>query len=90
MTKQVEAIYENGVLRLLEPLTLDEHQHVIVTVSSDEDPLASIIDHAFLERARKEVQAMNYIPSLEEVRKILSKIPGSLSQDIGTERKDRF
>jgi predicted DNA-binding antitoxin AbrB/MazE fold protein len=90
MTKQVEAVYENGVLRPLEPLSLDEHQRVIVIVSSEEDPLASIIDHAFVERSRKEVQAMNYIPSLEEVRKILSKIPGSLSEDIRTERKDRF
>ena len=90
MTKQVEAVYENGVLRPLEPLTLDEHQRVTVTVSAEEDPLATIIDHAFVERARKEVQAMDCIPSLEEVRKILSKIPGSLSQDIRTERKDRF
>jgi len=90
MTKQVEAVYENGVLRPLEPLHLDEHQRVTVTVSADEDPLASIIDHAFVERARKAVQAMNYIPSLEEVRKILSKTPGSLSEDIRTEREDRF
>ena len=90
MTKQVEAVYENGVLRPLEPLPLDEHQRVTVTVSAEEDPLASIIDHAFVERARKEVQAMNYISSLEEVRKILSKFPGSLSEDIRTEREDRF
>ena len=90
MTKQVEAVYENGALRPLEPLPLNEHQRVTLTVSAAEDPLASIIDHAFVERARKEVQTMDYIPSLEEVRNILSKIPGSLSEDIRAEREDRF
>lgn len=90
MTKQVEAVYENGVLRPLEPLSLEEHQRVTVTVSAEEDSLASIIDLAFVARVRKEVEEMDYIPSLEEVRKILSKIPGSLSEDIRAEREDRF
>ncbi len=90
MTKQVEAVCEIGALRPLEPLSLDEHQRVTVTVSAEEDPLASIIDRAFIEMVRKEVQTMDYIPSLEEVKKILSKIPGSLSEDIKYEREDRF
>lgn len=29
---QVEAIYENGVLRPLSPLGLDEHEHVTVVI----------------------------------------------------------
>jgi len=29
MSKQIEAIYENGVLRPLESLSLDEHQHAL-------------------------------------------------------------
>src|SRR5215472_13090387 len=33
MPLQVEAVYENGVLRLLEPLDLREHERVIVSVS---------------------------------------------------------
>ena len=33
MRKQVEAVYENGVLRPLQPLPLEEHERVIVTVS---------------------------------------------------------
>ncbi len=32
MEQAVEAIYERGVLRLLEPLNLPEHQRVTVTV----------------------------------------------------------
>jgi len=31
MQMQVEAVYENGVLRPLEPLALEEHQHVAFT-----------------------------------------------------------
>jgi predicted DNA-binding antitoxin AbrB/MazE fold protein len=34
VTNNVDAIYENGVLRPLEPLLLEEHQRVRVTVSS--------------------------------------------------------
>lgn len=90
MTKRVEAVYENGVLRPLEPLPLDEHQHVTVTVSSEEAPLDSIIDRALLDRARNEVRSMESIPSLEDVRRILSKIHGSLGTDIQAEREDRF
>jgi predicted DNA-binding antitoxin AbrB/MazE fold protein len=90
MTKQVEAVYENGVLRPLEPLPLRERQKVSVTIADTEDPLASMIDHAFVERARREVEAMEHIPTLEEVRRILSKIPGSLSADIIAEREDRL
>ena len=36
MTRQVEAIYEQGVLRPLEPLTLPERQRVRLTI--DEQP----------------------------------------------------
>jgi predicted DNA-binding antitoxin AbrB/MazE fold protein len=32
MERAVEAIYERGVLKLLEPLNLPEHQRVMVTV----------------------------------------------------------
>ncbi len=33
MTKQVEAVYENGLLRPLEPLPLKEHQRVTVVIT---------------------------------------------------------
>ena len=90
MTRQVEAVYENGVLRPLEPLPLKEHQRVSVTVSDTEDPLAPMIDYAFVESARREIEQADHIPSLEEVRGILSRMPGSLAADIGDEREDRF
>lgn len=37
MTKTLEAIYENGVLRLPEPLPLPEKSHVTVTIESTDD-----------------------------------------------------
>ena len=42
-----------------------------------------------LERARAEVALMNQRPSLLEVQKMLSAIPGSLSADFIAEREDR-
>ena len=90
MNRQVEAVYENGVLRPLEPLPLKEHQKVSVMVSDTEDPLASMIDYEFVESARRDIQQADHIPSLEEVRSILSRIPGSLAADIGDQREDRF
>ena len=33
MTREVEAVYENGMLRPLEPLPLEEHQRVTVMIT---------------------------------------------------------
>ena len=91
MTKQVEAVYENGVLRLLEPLPLEEKQHVRVSISDvSDDPLASMIDQEFIERAKREVKAMEYIPTHEEVRQMTAKDPSSWAETILAEREDRF
>jgi predicted DNA-binding antitoxin AbrB/MazE fold protein len=35
MGKRLEAVYENGVLRLLEPVDLKEHQRVTVTIDEN-------------------------------------------------------
>lgn len=86
MARTLQAVYENGVLRPLEPLPLREHQQVTVTVS---DVAERWLDHEFLERVRKDVARMGPAPSLAEVRQALSKIPGELSDDIRAEREDR-
>ena len=88
MIKQVDAVYERGVLRPLEPLSLAESQRVTLTIS---DPVAgrSRRDTEFLERVRAEVAAMPHIPALEQVQQALSKIPGSLTEDFSAEREDR-
>ena len=91
MTNHVDAVYENGVLRPLEPLPLEEHQRVRVTISSiSGDSLASLVDQSFLEQARKEVAAAGYIPTHEEVREMTAKDAGSWSEAIIAEREERF
>jgi predicted DNA-binding antitoxin AbrB/MazE fold protein len=35
MSKRIEVVYENGVLRPLEPLMLRDHQHVSIVVQDD-------------------------------------------------------
>jgi predicted DNA-binding antitoxin AbrB/MazE fold protein len=33
MARQLEVVFERGILRPLEPLTLEENQHVLVTIA---------------------------------------------------------
>ena len=89
MTKQVEAIYENGALFPLEPLPLREHQRVTVTVSDLALSGPTRPDFDYIERAKQEVAGMARIPTLEEVQQRLSKIPGSLTDDFAAEREYR-
>ncbi len=83
MTRSLQAIYEKGVLRPLEPLALKEHQQVTVTVSDEE---ADWLDTAFLRYL--ETQADESV-TLEQVRSALSKIPGSMVEDFRRERDER-
>ncbi len=38
MTKELEVVFENGILRLLEPLPFEENEHLRVTVTRPEPP----------------------------------------------------
>jgi predicted DNA-binding antitoxin AbrB/MazE fold protein len=87
MIHNVEAVYEHGVLRPLEPLSLTESQRVKLTIF-DLQSGRSQRDLTILERARAEAAAAGTVPSIEEVRAALASIPGSLSQDVITERGD--
>jgi len=40
MVRQLDAVYEEGVLRPLEPLALSEHQRVRLTLEENEVPLS--------------------------------------------------
>ncbi len=85
MTQQIVAVYENGVLRPLEPLGLEEQQHVRITIEQME-PLADLIDTEFEAWCARESKDA---PSLEEAREILSKVSGSLSDVIIAQRDQR-
>jgi len=91
MTKQVEAVYENGLLRPLEPLPLAEQQHVQVIVSDyPPDTLTSLIDSSFLERARRDVESAASIPTHEEVRRMTANDKTSWAEAIIADRQERF
>jgi predicted DNA-binding antitoxin AbrB/MazE fold protein len=57
MAITVEAIYENGVLRPIQPVFLKEHQQVRITVAEDSDwvrrtrGIVPCSDHALIEWA---------------------------------------
>ncbi len=87
MVQRVEAVYENGVLRPLQPLDLKDAEQVRLVVSTgtaaEED---DSIDHTMLAYARKRVAEADRIPTHEEVRESLSVIKESMSELILAER----
>ena len=91
MTKQVDAVYENGILRPLEPLALEEHQHVTVVISEAQaGPQRSHMDVDYLAAVRADVAAMTHVPTLEEIQALTARDPNSWAEAIGAEREDRF
>ena len=89
MTRTLEAVYEGGLLRPLEPLLLKEHQQVTVTVvEAADDPLALYLDSISTRGSRTNADPKSK-PSLEKVRAALSGIRGSFSDDIRAERERR-
>jgi hypothetical protein len=85
MTKNLQAVYEKGVLRPLEPLDLCEQQLVNVTLYDEALP-EPWLDVDCLAACDGEA---NDPVSLEEVRAALAKIPGSLTEDFIAEREER-
>jgi predicted DNA-binding antitoxin AbrB/MazE fold protein len=89
MPLQVDAVYENGVLRPLQPLDLKEHEHVLVSVIKATAPGRSSLAVEYVEKIKRELQSAEPGPGLEEVRRRLAKIPGSMAAEIIAERGDR-
>jgi predicted DNA-binding antitoxin AbrB/MazE fold protein len=46
MTTQLQAVYENGVIRPLQPLDLAERQCVTITVTAEATDAAALMDQA--------------------------------------------
>ena len=86
MEKTIQAVYEGGVLRPLEPLPLEERQEVSVTIS-DEANIAR--DHPLLVSPEEWAEAARDGIRLDEVRRALSTIRSSLSDAVMEERRDR-
>ena len=85
----VDAIYENGVLRPLQPLALPEHEHVTIIVTKvSHDACVPKGDVEFVESLRKRLSSAGPPPGIEEVRRRLATIPGSMAADFISERED--
>jgi predicted DNA-binding antitoxin AbrB/MazE fold protein len=85
MNRNLQAVYEHGVLRPLEPLDLPEKQLVTVAIT-DESGEEPWLDTDFVDEGFGEADDS---VTLEEVRAALAKIPGSLTEDFVAERDDR-
>jgi len=83
MTRTLQAVYENGAFRPLEPVSCHEQEHVLLTVKSA--VAEDVIDHEFLAYCEKHADDT---VTLESVRQALAKIPGSLVDDIRAERDE--
>lgn len=81
MAKQIEAIYENGVVRPLEPLALPDLERVKVTIAQAGDE--EWMDIEFMESCAEDSD-----PSIrvEDVRKAMSKIEGSMTKAVSESR----
>lgn len=89
MAVEVDAVYENGVLRPLQPLDLKEHERVVLNlVKTRGERTGPRLALDFLERLKSELGDQP-IPSIEEVRERLSKIPGSMADEIIAQRGER-
>jgi predicted DNA-binding antitoxin AbrB/MazE fold protein len=75
MTQQIEAVYENGILRPSQTLGLAEHERVRITITSDDRD--DLLDEEFGTE-----QVLSGVPSLEDVRLALSSIQGSMDDAI--------
>jgi len=79
-------VYENGVLHPLEPLLLGERQQVTITISDRVDESAN---HPLLVSADEWSHAAQDDIGIEEVRRALATIQGSLSEAVLEERRER-
>ena len=86
MEKTVQAVYENGVLRPLEPIPLEDRQEVTVTIS-DEGNIPR--DHPLLASPDEWADAARDPISLDQVRRALATIRGSVSDAVIEQRRDR-
>jgi len=86
MEKTVQAFYEDGVLRPLEPVPLEDRQEVTVTIR---DKRNISRDHPLLASPEEWADAAGDPISLDEVRRALATVRGSLSEAVIDERRDR-
>ena len=86
METRLQAVYKDGVLQPLENVPLEERQQVTVTIS---DPTTVSQDLAGYFTPEEWAEAVHDDISLDEVRRALSTISGSLSEAVIALRQER-
>jgi predicted DNA-binding antitoxin AbrB/MazE fold protein len=91
MVKHIEVIYTRGVFRPTAPLELplEEGQHLTLILPENGAEMEPFEEDEDLRQWCAE-QAGEKVPSLEDVRQSLSKIPGSMADVVIAERAERF
>jgi predicted DNA-binding antitoxin AbrB/MazE fold protein len=84
MTRHIDAVYENGMLRPLEPLPFGELERVRVTVTDETEWTG----REFFEQLARELAASGPVPTLAEVREMLAHDKSSWSDAIVAERRE--
>lgn len=82
MATKFEAIYEAGVLRPLEPVSLKENQRVTLEISQADD------NRAFMHYVNRQAANVEKL-SFQEIRERLKHLPGCWADDIIEQRSDR-
>jgi predicted DNA-binding antitoxin AbrB/MazE fold protein len=89
MEKRLQAVYKNGVLQPLEAVPLEERQQVTVTISDPTTFSEFSNDLAGYFTPEEWAEAAHDDISLDEVRRALSTISGSLSEAVIALRQER-
>jgi predicted DNA-binding antitoxin AbrB/MazE fold protein len=92
MSERIDAIYQGGVFRPEVPISVPEGQRVSLDVGAatvvpdDLRDVADLLDVEFVAACQRR---SNGVPSLDEVRRALSSIQGSLAEMVVAERDER-
>jgi predicted DNA-binding antitoxin AbrB/MazE fold protein len=91
MAKHIEVIYTQGVFRPAAPLELElrEGQHIVFLLLEKRAELKPFVEDDDVRQWCAE-QAGEHVARLEDVRQMLSKIPGSMADAVIAERDERF
>ncbi|MFN0104146.1 MAG: antitoxin AF2212-like protein [Bryobacteraceae bacterium] len=89
MVRKLRAVYEDGVLKPVGALPLDEHQLVSVIVIDGVAPDKEPDEELTFEAPDSFERLADHSISLQAVREALSKIPGSLDTGFVAERNER-
>jgi len=79
-----EAVLQEAVRRLRQA-----DQNGCRANDGEKATLEDLVDHEAIESCARQIEGKD-VPSIEEVRRMLSKIPGSMAQAVIEEREDRF